>query len=161
MIQRFSSLSVHEKQACFPGCPFFVPETPPDRELHSSAPRPTGAFRRIIRLSGPGPPDQPAFSKTAFSSGKVGVFPEDTGAASLPKGFIRHIGVAVRFGYSGPAACRHSSRPHHSPSVCVAWVSPPFRFGPAWPEVNAPRHGWAFPSGAVPPLPVRQPLFRL
>ena len=24
MIQRFSSLSVHEKQACFPGCPFFV-----------------------------------------------------------------------------------------------------------------------------------------
>ena len=40
-------------------------------------------------------------------------------------------------------------------------VSPPFRFGPAWPEVNAPRHGWAFPSGAVPPLPVRQPLFLL
>ena len=24
MIQRFLSLSVHEKQACFPGCPFFV-----------------------------------------------------------------------------------------------------------------------------------------
>ena len=46
-------------------------------------------------------------------------------------------------------------------SVCVAWVSPPFCFGPAWPEVNALRCGWAFPSEAVLPLPVRQPLFRL
>ena len=55
----------------------------------------------------------------------------------------------------------YSRRPRHSPSVCVAWFSPPFRFVPAWPEVNAPPHGWAFPSGAVLPLPARQPLFRL
>ncbi len=38
---------------------------------------------------------------------------------------------------------------------------PETKSAPAWPEVNALRCGWAFPSEAVLPLPVRQPLFRL
>ena len=63
--------------------------------------------------------------------------------------------------YSGPAVFRRNSRPRHSPSVCVAWFPPPFCFVPAWPEVNALHCGWAFPSEAALPLPVRQPLFRL
>ena len=63
--------------------------------------------------------------------------------------------------YSDPAVFRRNSRPRHSPSVCVAWFPPPFCFVSAWPEVNALHCGWAFPSEAALPLPVRQPLFRL